>query len=209
MNMSDQFHNKLSAYLDGELDPRARREVHLHLETCRSCQAELEELRGLSRLLRAAPLPEFTPALTFKNQLMLQLPRRADEQQPVQSSPRILPWLLPLASLGGWIFTQTLLLVSWLVSLAGQAGMLGGVSAWFSGASDQLLWVASIRTALSGALTAQSQSSLALLNDGGIFTQNLLFAFLLQVVAAMFYLGALALVWHYTLKPLGQSQAAE
>ena len=76
--MPDQMSDKLGAYLDGELDRRAQSEVQAHLETCPACQDELEELRRLSHLLRAAPQPDFTPASDFKAQLMLQLPRREE-----------------------------------------------------------------------------------------------------------------------------------
>jgi anti-sigma factor RsiW len=50
----------LSAYLDDELGPAARRDAESHLAGCAACQAELEEVavaRGAVRSLPIRPIP--------------------------------------------------------------------------------------------------------------------------------------------------------
>jgi predicted anti-sigma-YlaC factor YlaD len=192
--MPDRMQAKLGAYLDGELDPRGQIEVQAHLETCPACRAELEELRQLSTLLRAAPLPEFTPALDFKAQLMLQLPRRADAPQ-AHANRQVLAWLAPALVLAGWIFVQVVLGLGTLVSVAHQTGLLDGAAAWAGGAPQQMQWVAIVQSTLGGMLGPQGQAGLTVLNDTGLFVQNLLIPLLLQVGAAVLYWGALALLW--------------
>jgi predicted anti-sigma-YlaC factor YlaD len=201
MHMSDPIREKLGAYLDGELDPYSRIEVQAHLKTCPSCRDELEELRGLSSMLRAAPQPEFTPALDFKAQFMLQLPRRS-EAQPPHENGHLLPWLAPALILAGWIFIQLTLGMSTLVLLANQAGFLGDAAAWVSGGTQQTLWFTTAQATLGGVLSPQGQTSLLLLNDASLFTQNLVIALLWQVGAAVLYWGALALLWHTRVKSM-------
>jgi anti-sigma factor RsiW len=48
----------LSAYLDEELAPEAMSEVRGHLEQCSACQAELDGLREIRRLLGRLEAPE-------------------------------------------------------------------------------------------------------------------------------------------------------
>jgi len=48
----------ISPYHDGELDPEASLRLEKHLRECALCTAELERLRGISRLLGAARAPE-------------------------------------------------------------------------------------------------------------------------------------------------------
>lgn len=184
-------HDKLGAYLDGELGQRAQSEVRAHLETCAACQAELEELRQLSTLLRAAPQPDFTPALDFKAQLMLQLPRQAETPQ-TRPTGLLLPWMVPALILTGWIFVQMTFSLSALVSFANQAGVLGDTVAWANSAPQQMQWFTLIQSAFGG---AEGQAGLKLLNDVNLFTQNLLLSLLWQVGVAVLYWGAMALVW--------------
>jgi anti-sigma factor RsiW len=54
---------QLSAYIDGELDARARRDVEAHLPGCKACSALAEELRRSKSLLAALPRGE--PARSF------------------------------------------------------------------------------------------------------------------------------------------------
>ncbi|MDQ7843287.1 MAG: zf-HC2 domain-containing protein [Armatimonadota bacterium] len=50
---------QLSAYLDGELEPDAVREVEAHLTVCGACRGELGGLRQVKAML--ASLPEIAP----------------------------------------------------------------------------------------------------------------------------------------------------
>jgi anti-sigma factor RsiW len=205
--MPDQISPKLGAYLDGELDQRSQSEVETHLETCPACQAELEELRQLSQLLRAAPQPDFTPALDFKAQFMLQLPRRAQEQTP-RSNGRMLTWMAPALVLAGWIFLQVTLGLTTLVSLANQSGLLGGAAAWANSGPQQMLWFTSAQVTIGAMFSPQGQTGLQVLNDAGLFTQNMLIALLWQIGAAVLYWGALTLVWRDKVKALWTSPTA-
>ena len=99
--MPEHMSDKLNAFLDGELDMRTQSEVLAHLDTCQSCTDELEALRRVSQILRAAPQPEFTPADAFKDRLMLQLPRREEALPQADHTANWLLWLAPVIVLGG------------------------------------------------------------------------------------------------------------
>jgi anti-sigma factor RsiW len=136
--MSNTLCSKLGAYVDGELDQRGQSEVQAHLETCQACQQELKELQGLSMLLHAAPLPDFTPAASFKAQHMAELPQRAGaEQDSARQSSSLLPWIAPALVLAGWVFMQVTLNLSTLVLLAGEVEILKG-AAWTLGSPQQM-----------------------------------------------------------------------
>jgi anti-sigma factor RsiW len=60
MTMTDQWTNRLSEYLDGELPPGERAELEVHLGSCASCLEVLSELRAV--IARAAILPDAEPA---------------------------------------------------------------------------------------------------------------------------------------------------
>jgi hypothetical protein len=206
--MPDPMRNKLGAYLDGELDWRGQSQVQAHLETCQACRAELEELRRLSYLLRSAAQPDFTPALDFRAQLMLQLPRRTDA--PVQHrNGGWLPWLAPALVLAGWVFVQVTLALSTLVSFASQTGFLGGALAWASSDPQQIQWIAFTRATLGGMLGQGEQTGLEALNSFGLFAQNTLILLILQVGMAALYCGALIVLWHKKVKPLWTSLTSE
>lgn len=52
-----EYSKQLGPYLDGELDAGRRTVLEAHLRDCGDCDAELSELRGLSRLFAAAAGP--------------------------------------------------------------------------------------------------------------------------------------------------------
>ena len=206
--MSDPIRAKLGAYLDGELDAYSRIEVQAHLKNCQSCREELEELRGLSNMLRAAPQPEFTAPLDFKAQFMLQLPRRTEVQSP-RPNGQLLPWLAPVLVLSVWVFIQVTLGVSTVISLANQAGLLGGAAAWVSGGAQQTLWFTAAQVTIGSVMSPQGQTGLQLLNDASLFTQNLVIALLWQVGAAILYWGVVGLLWHTRVKSMWASLFAD
>jgi len=55
MTMHEEWTDKLSEYLDGELPDAERRQVTAHLETCEDCSRILEELREVVAAANAAP----------------------------------------------------------------------------------------------------------------------------------------------------------
>jgi anti-sigma factor RsiW len=52
----DHLDDTLSAYLDDELAPAARREVEAHLAACDACRAELGEVASARRAIRIMPV---------------------------------------------------------------------------------------------------------------------------------------------------------
>jgi anti-sigma factor RsiW len=204
--MADSIQNQLGAYLDGELDERAQAAVRAHLETCPACQNELEELRRISHLLRAAPLPEMLPAREFKAQLMLQLPRRTEAPRS-QPKNGLLPWMAPALVLAGWIFFQLALNFSGLVSLANQFGILGG-TAMPAGGPPQTTWFAAFGALLGGLLGQPGQSILQAFNAFDLFRLDLAEFLFWQVGIAVVYWGVLFVVWQTQRKPRQSSPAA-
>jgi predicted anti-sigma-YlaC factor YlaD len=106
----------LAAYYDDELSWIRRQQVEEHLRACPTCQAELEELHKLSKLLQEVPSPE--PLLSsqrFQAQVKLRLP-------PTVLRPGWLRALkagwqfAPLGAVFVWVFTQAVLLVAGLAS---------------------------------------------------------------------------------------------
>ncbi|MEX2156641.1 MAG: anti-sigma factor [Gemmatimonadales bacterium] len=57
--MNDQWTDRLSEYLDGELEAAQREALEAHLGTCAACRATLEELRGV--VARAKGLEDRPP----------------------------------------------------------------------------------------------------------------------------------------------------
>lgn len=78
---------KITAYVDGALDPAARAAVETHLESCEGCREQVTAERALRAELRALPLPE--PREAFEGELRRRLRRER---------PRPLRVLLPLAA---------------------------------------------------------------------------------------------------------------
>lgn len=54
--MNDAFVDRISEYLDGDLDAQACREMEAHVSECAACAEVLEDLRRLSAEARALPL---------------------------------------------------------------------------------------------------------------------------------------------------------
>jgi Putative zinc-finger len=57
--MTDQWTDRLSEYLDGELSPKERAELEAHLGSCSRCLEVVSELSGV--IARAAVLPDREP----------------------------------------------------------------------------------------------------------------------------------------------------
>jgi predicted anti-sigma-YlaC factor YlaD len=185
---------KLAAYMDGELSQRSQLEVQAHLVTCQACRDELDELRRLSHLLHTAPLPEFTPASRFTSKLMLQLPRRDEAPRP-RSTASWLGWLVPTALLSAWIFIQVTLGLSSLISLAQKAGWLGQTAAWTTLSPQQAEWFTAVQALFGNLMSQGGLTCLAIVNDAGLFLQNLISHLIWQIVVAILYWVWLAMWW--------------
>jgi anti-sigma factor RsiW len=182
--MAEHIQEYLGAYLDGELHGWRLQQVEKHLAECQACDAELAELRSLSASLQATPMEgNFTPAERFAAQVLLQLPRQ--QKRPLGIQPaKIGWWLAPAAILSAWVFTQTVVIVSWLVWAGGQTGLFGTSHAWLAGAPLESLWVGTALSLFNGSL-AGSQPTLSLaVNWGQSF---LIYSIWLAVLAALLW----------------------
>ncbi len=151
-------------------------------------------MQQLSHLLRAPPLPEFTPANRFASQLMLRLPRRTETPR----SPSKISWiglLVPTALLGAWVFIQVTGWLASLLSLRGQAGWLGQAAAWTHPASLQISWLGTAQNILGNSLGVKAQAGQEVFNNIGLFLQNLFGLFFWQAMVAVLYMGWLAIWW--------------
>ena len=121
--MSEHVHEWLSPYLDGELHGWRLQQVEKHLTECQECSSELVELRSLSTLLRETPVEgDFTPADRFTAQVLRRLP----PQQETALRSKVMKagwWLAPATLLGGWVFAQTVVIVSWMVGASPPFGL--------------------------------------------------------------------------------------
>ena len=181
----------LNAYLDGELNKARTSQVEDHLAECAECNAELDELRGLSALLReTAPTGEFISTERFVSNLTLNLPRQPEHSQ----RRKILEvgwWLIPVGTLGIWLFLQVTFTLSALVLRASDAGLLGNTFTMDSSNSLETEWFAS----LTNWFGYQSVSALSMFNNAELFIHYLIVPFILQAFLAVIYLIWLASWW--------------
>ena len=190
--MHEEMRTLLSAYLDGELHSTHLQEMKLHLAACEACRNELKELRLVSDLLQAAPVPEFMPAGRFASNLVLSLPRRTmGDLPPKPGSPAW--WLVPAGLLAAWFFVQTVFTLTGAVATAQMAGLLGQAANWLNG-GQETVWFAAA-TSLFGSRAGAAQPALSLLNTLNVYGMNLLDEFLWQALIALLYLGWLSIWW--------------
>ena len=87
--MNEPMHIDVAAYAAGLLEPDHAQNFESHLAGCSSCERELEELRPLTELLRAAagePLPEPPPGLEALT--LLAVERAAVQPAPARRERR-------------------------------------------------------------------------------------------------------------------------
>jgi hypothetical protein len=190
--MHEDMRKLLNAYLDGELNGTRLLEIELHLASCEYCQSEIKELRLVSDLLQAAPIPEFMPAERFVSNLTFHLPRRTMRDLPPKPGS-LAWWLIPAGLLGAWLFVQTVITLTNLVMAANTIGLLGQAANWLGG-GQQTIWFA-IATSLFGGPAGGAQSGLYLLNELNIFSTNLLDGFLWQALIVFLYWSWLFVWW--------------
>jgi hypothetical protein len=198
--MSDHVLELLGAYLDGELHGAQLRKVITHLEECQVCQEEEQSLLTLSATLQGATRPDFPSPERFARDVELLLPRAPVEP----AGHKVLAfgwWLAPVGLILAWVFLSTTLLVSNVVTTAGQLGLLDSFSAWPASGSG-------VETSWSGMLV-----QLGLLSGNGqqwaelteAFTRTSLPQMIWQVAIALLYLSWMAIWWaRQTLQGHGQ-----
>jgi hypothetical protein len=184
----------LGAYLDNELHGLRLRQVETHLGVCAACRSELESLRKLSGLLQQ-PLPQgLASTEKFASNLALRLPRR-----PVQDfSRKVLQvgwWLIPFAVLSVWICLQIAARLSFLISAAGDAGLLANLSPWFQPATQQTEWFTTTMNIFGNQLVGNKLITLETLNWVDLFIQDTTFQLSWQIALGVIYLGWIFSVW--------------
>lgn len=185
----------LSAYLDGELRGLRLRQVEAHLTECVACRSELIELRNLSALLKGTvPAETFTSSERFVINLILNLPRHPEARQrrPVTE---IVWWLVPVAVLGAWIFTQTVLAVSTLVSTANLTGLFGNAAAWLQSGPQHAEWFSATLSLFGNNLSGNARTLLDVLDDLSIFRLSFAAQLAWQAGIGLLYWIWLAVWW--------------
>jgi predicted anti-sigma-YlaC factor YlaD len=193
--MSEHVNEWLNAYLDGELSSARLRQVENHLAECDECRTELDEIQGLSALLReTAPTGKFISTERFVSNLTLNLPRRPEPPQ-TRKVLEIGWWLIPVGVLGAWAFLQVTLSLSSLVLAASDAGLLGNTFTWLQVNPPQAEWFATLTNLFGSQLGFTSQMVFSRLNNADLFIHSLIGPFLWQAILAVIYLGWLASWW--------------
>ncbi len=187
----------LGAYLDGELKGVRLHQVETHLAQCAACRMELEQLRKMSALLHTPdPSGRFQPTGRFVNGLMLRLPRRPERifRRPAAG---FVHWLVPAGILGTWFLFQFALGLGGLISAAGDAGLLGSVTAWLPSIPQQTTWFGATLNVFGSQLGGSGKATLDLLNQADLFLTNVIVLLAIQFGLAMVYWTWLALFWRH------------
>jgi hypothetical protein len=189
--MPEHITEWLGAYLDGELRGARLRHVETHLSDCETCQMELDELCGLSVLLReTSPLADFLPRERFIANLTLNLPR----QNGATQTPRAAEfgwWMIPVGIILAWIFMQLSAYISTALLAAVNLGLFGEGFSWLWGESTrQSLWFAWLTR-----LVGEPAGSLTLLNTLDLFLRDLVSHYFWQAVLGLGYLVWLIRSW--------------
>ena len=192
--MCEDIHASLNAYLDGELHGQRLMEVKDHLASCTACRNDLQELRTVSDMLRAAPAPAFLPVERFVAQLTLQLPRRALRERAPKPAAWAW-WLVPAGLLATWFFLRTVFALTTAITAADATGLLGQSNAWFTGSQPLEVWFVAITSLFGSHMSAAQQSTFSLFNQVSVFGGDLFSGFLWQALVVLLYWGWLVLWW--------------
>ncbi|MGI6620693.1 MAG: DUF4349 domain-containing protein [Bacillota bacterium] len=117
----------LSSYLDDELDPEAHGLVEAHLQTCRHCNAVLEELRQVKSALQSLPVLEPPPELHARIMGAVAGAQAAQaEVEELETSPKPgrLRWKLPSLRRGGFRRVALALAACLVIMILSSAGTL-------------------------------------------------------------------------------------
>ena len=187
--MSDHVLELLNAYIDGELRGGQLRKVEAHLDECQSCLEEYYSLQALSATLLAAPVPDFPAPERFAAEVALRLPRTP--VKPMRSRAlEIGWWLAPVGLIITWIFVSTTILVSNVVTAAGDFGLLDSASAWLVAGSSGANY-----SAFLGQFGLLTGNSLEWAEMTEAFTRTNVSQIFWQVSIALLYLSWLAIWW--------------
>ena len=198
--MSEHIIEKLSAYLDDELNNRETQKVEKHLEECAICQEEYESLQGLSSLLAEAPLPDFPSPKDFSAKVALRLPRKT--VAPKSSKVlEIIWWMAPIGLLTAWIFIITTNLISEILGAANTLGLVNISDFLGTGASIQATWSTTLSNF--GLLDGSNFQRAQMLES---FTRTTAPQMIFQISIAILYLSWMAIWWaRHTRNEFGQA----
>ncbi len=198
--MPEHITQWLGAYHDGELRGARLRQVEEHLAECANCQAELGEMRSLSTLLKeSAPEGDFLSSERFAANLALRLPHQTETSQPRNKTLEIGWWLVPLGTLGAWLFIEVTFALRSAILFVADVGLLGRDLAWIQGYPLQMGWFAAAMNLLGSQVGPAGQAALSTLNEVHLFVAQVTESLLPQALLAVLYFGWLAAWW------LGQS----
>ena len=188
--MSEHVTEWLSAYVDGELRGSRLAFVKTHLAGCDVCRLELESLDKLSSLLHEVPVPEFTPPERFAAQVNLRLPH----SKASSSGKKVLEigwWMIPVGLLAIWVFTSMAFLMSDVLSVANNFGLLPSVPDWtILGAANPAGWSARL-----GQFGLLRGGTLDLAASMERIARTSLPQITLQISIAFLYLSWIAIWW--------------
>src|SRR5271166_3109048 len=81
--------SKVSAYVDGSVSEDERRELRVHLSSCRTCSADSERYRRLRSVLRSLPPSVPPPELAVRLRVIASRERARVQQA---AAPRFSRW---------------------------------------------------------------------------------------------------------------------
>jgi len=194
--MTEHITRWLEAYYDGELTSQRAQQVETHLETCETCQAELESLSVLTELLQDfPPAQDLTPASTFTAQVGLRLPRKPVENR-WQNALRVGWQWAPAGLLATWVFIQTTFIVSGVLTrvLPRIPGMEQFASLLQSNAQGTSP-VGDIPNLTSAGFVEIGQFGLDFLRGGGPLGWGVTLNLILTLTLGLLYLSWLASWW--------------
>jgi len=201
--MSKHVTEWLNAYLDSELKSNQIQHVEAHLAECLACRDELESLARISSLVREVRAPEFTASERFAARVNLRLPQR----RAPASKNRALEigwWMIPVGLVGSWIFIGTSFLVTDILAVANNLGLLVGVSDWLAfGSASQSYWSATL-----GQFGVLSGNSLDWAISTEALTRSSLPQLMLLISTAILYLAWMA-IWLARRQRQGQGRLLE
>ena len=189
--MSNHVTEWLNAYHDGELNSNRLHHVEAHLAECETCRKELESLEGLSSLLHEVETPQLVSADKFASQVNLRLPHERAVVTTEKKVTEIGWWMIPVGLLAAWIFVSTAFIVGDALSVAGNLGLLSGMSSWLASTPSDGIYV----SATMGQMGLLSGNSLNWMEATETFTRNSLPQLTLQISIALLYLSWMAIWW--------------
>jgi hypothetical protein len=123
--MKDAWTERLSEYLDGNLDPADRVAIEAHLPGCRDCAATLAELRSVVE--RAGRLDQAGPATDLWPGIAARIAAEARDAAPVPAATATAPRVITLRPGREWRFS-----LPQLAAAAVTLMLVSGGAVWFA-----------------------------------------------------------------------------